>query len=558
MYQNHFGLNEQAFSIAVNPRYLYMSQQHKEALAHLLYGVKEGGFVMLTGEVGTGKTTIIRCLLEQLPENTEIAIILNPMANILELLCTICDEYSIQYHADNITIKSTTDLLHQHLLYNHRQGKNTVLLVDEAQLLSAEVLEQVRLLTNLETATQKLLQIVLVGQPELNQLLSQPQLRQLSQRITARFHLTPLTVNETQSYISHRLSVAGMIDTRPNPFPNKIVKKIHRFTGGVPRMINVLCERALIGAYGQNKSLVDADIFKLAKKEVEGNKQSNLATQANHPYLIYSLLSACGIVGLAVIFLMVQTLFSPAQQNTVAIANEMSSPILPIIRQSEPELRSNNNSTIVARQSDDKRNSTKTPGYDIENNITAQVMLFKHLKFDINTETHPCWQLNSQGYECSKTKLNTWEEIIALNRPVVLSLINNKKFRSYAVLIGIQDENALVIDGNSERKIIALEHLGPLWTGNIFYLWKKPKTFNGALVTGSNNPAIAEVAAQFALLDSQPTPLTTKTFNKALKERITIFQREQNLKADGILGARTLMKLNEALGLSTILEKDFL
>lgn len=552
MYQNHFGLKEQAFSIAVNPRYLYMSQQHKEALAHLLYGVKEGGFVMLTGEVGTGKTTIIRCLLEQLPKQTEIAIILNPMANILELLCTICDEYAIEYNNKNITIKSITDLLHQHLLSNHTRGKNTVLLIDEAQLLSVEVMEQIRLLTNLETATQKLLQIVLVGQPELNELLSQPQLRQLSQRITARFHLTPLTVSETQSYISHRLRVAGMQDMAPNPFGPKMVKRIHRFTGGVPRMINVLCERALIGAYGQNKSCVDNAIFKLAKKEVEGNRESTLINKKSHPYLIYSALSACGIIGLAVIFVITHILFGSKPNDTITMVTaESAQPIRPIIR--EPALAPAN-----ASDPEPEGRANNTSRYDIENNIAAQVVLFKHLNFDINTDTHPCWQLNTQGFACSKTKLETWEEIIALNRPVVLSLINSKKFRSYAVLIGVQGEKALVIDGKNKRQIITLEELGPLWTGNVFYLWKKPKDYSEPLGLGSSNATVAEIAAQFALLDAQPTPLTKRRYNKALKERVTIFQREHQLTADGILGERTLMKLNEALGLSTILEKDFL
>src|SRR5690606_14673207 len=277
MYHKYFGLSEPAFSIAVNPRYLYMSRQHKEALAHLLYGVQGGGFVLLTGEVGTGKTTIIRSLLEQLPDNTDIAMVFNPMANVPEMLGMICDELKITYDKDRPSVKTLTDALHQFLLENHARGRNTVLLIDEAQLLSPEALEQIRLLTNLETNTRKLLQIILVGQPELNQLLSQPRLRQLAQRITARFHLTPLSFAETSAYIRHRLQVAGLSPER-TPFSSGFIKKIHRLTGGIPRRINILCERLLVGLYGHNKQQVDRHIFALAKQEVMGNLEKNKRT----------------------------------------------------------------------------------------------------------------------------------------------------------------------------------------------------------------------------------------------------------------------------------------
>ncbi len=556
MYQNYFGLKEQAFSIAVNPRYLYMSQQHKEALAHLLYGVKEGGFVMLTGEVGTGKTTIIRCLLEQLPATTEIAIILNPMADIKELLCTICDEFGIQTPPDKLGIKALTDRLHQHLLSNHKRGKNTVLLIDEAQLLSAEVLEQIRLLTNLETSTKKLLQIVLVGQPELNALLAQPRLRQLSQRITARFHLTPLTQAETQGYINHRLSVAGMPEDR-NPFSPRIVKQIHRFTGGIPRMINVLCERTLIGAYGHNQSLVDNKIFQLAKKEVAGYQQGEPATaRAQQPYFIYGLLAASAIIGLGSIFLLLQVLLASQRQPLVPIAELPPSPAQPITppaqAQTLPDQRAFNVALMEAPLGD------PVSAFDIDDPIKAQSLLFEYLDFAVDPNTHPCWQINNQGYHCQQATLDTWEQIASLNRPMVLSLINSHKFKSNAVLIGLQDKYALLIDARNTRTVVELDALGPLWTGDVFYTWKKPRNYHEPLSMGDSNDTVAAVAAQFAMLDSQTRPLATRRFNRALRERVKIFQREHDLVADGILGERTLMKLNETLGLSTTLEREFL
>src|SRR5690606_26666572 len=269
MYQKFFGLNEQAFSIAVNPRYLYMSDHHREALAHLVYGIRVGGFVLLTGEVGTGKTTIIRCLLEQLPDTTDIAIVMNPMASAPELLTIICDELGVAYNTGTATTNDLVNALHQYLLLCHEQGRKTVLLIDEAQLLTPDVLEQIRLLTNLETTTEKLLQIILVGQPELKDLLARPSLRQLSQRITARFHLHALSLADTHAYIGHRLAVAGL-DSQPNPFPSDIIKRIHEFSGGVPRLINILCERLLLGAYGRNQRVVDRAIFQQAVDEVAG------------------------------------------------------------------------------------------------------------------------------------------------------------------------------------------------------------------------------------------------------------------------------------------------
>ncbi len=544
MYHNYFGLKEQAFSIAVNPRYLYMSHQHKEALAHLLYGVKEGGFVMLSGEVGTGKTTIIRCLLEQLPPDTEIAIILNPMSNIKELLCTICDEFGIIYDKEDPSVKTLTDLLQQHLLDNHKKGKNTILLIDEAQLLSAEVLEQIRLLTNLETSTKKLLQIVLVGQPELNELLAQPRLRQLSQRITARFHLTPLTLEETERYISHRLSVAGMQKDK-NPFTPRIVKQIHRFTGGIPRMINVLCERTLIGAYGHNKSQIDNKIFDLARKEVEGHQQSQINAPSNEPpYVLYGILSASAIVGLVIIYFMMQLIFGHKTPNPYA---------------SDIPYSSNSSSSQLPNMPVNTANSAfPNHSFDIPDRTKAQAILFEYLDFDINSDSHPCWQINTQGHHCGKAQFDTWDDISALNRPVVLTLINHNKFNSYAVLAGIQDKQALLIDGDRNRTIVSLEELGPLWTGEAFYPWKKPKDFTAPISYGDKGETVSEVANQFALLDAQTTPLTKSRFNSALRDRVKLFQRENDLKDDGILGERTLMKLNDKLGLSTTLEREFL
>lgn len=266
MYTGFFGLSEQPFSISPNPQYLFMSNRHKEALAHLNHGLGDsGGFVLLTGEVGTGKTTVSRCMLEQLPENTDVAFILNPTLSELELLATICDEFKIRFKRADATLKMLTDKIKNRLLKNHNSGKNTLLIIDEAQHLKTEVLEQLRLLTNLETNTKKLLQIILIGQPELQQLLKRQELRQLAQRITARYHLLPLTQQEIAMYLQHRLSVAGC--QRPVFAPNAVAQ-IHQITNGIPRLINLLSDRALMGAYATQSPFVTKKIVIQAAKEI--------------------------------------------------------------------------------------------------------------------------------------------------------------------------------------------------------------------------------------------------------------------------------------------------
>ena len=266
MYNHHFGLAEAPFSIAPDPRYLYLSEQHREALAHLLYGIGDhGGFVVLTGEVGTGKTTVCRCLLQQIPEHIDIAVIVNPKLSSQELLQTICDELGVALAEEQPTSKQLIDALNTFLLATHARGRNAILIIDEAQNIAIDVLEQLRLLTNLETNERKLLQLILLGQPELNTLLAQPSLRQLAQRITARYHLRPLARLEVAQYIEHRLAIAGC---RGHLFTSAAVARIYRYSKGIPRLINLLGDRALLGVYAANGAVVDAAMVRRAAREV--------------------------------------------------------------------------------------------------------------------------------------------------------------------------------------------------------------------------------------------------------------------------------------------------
>lgn len=541
MYQDHFGISEPAFSIAVNPRYLFMSRQHQEALAHLLYGVQNGGFVMLTGEVGTGKTTLIRRMLEQLPENADLAFILNPMANAIELLCTICEEFSVPYDASTLSVKTLTDKLQQFLLKNYADGRKSILLIDEAQLLRVPVLEQIRLLTNLETTTHKLLQIILVGQPELKTMLSRPALRQLSQRITARFHLDALNLEETAAYIAHRLSVAGMKEDF-KPFPASIVKKVHQFSGGIPRLINVLCDRLLLGAYAANTYVVSDAIFKEALKEVAGNAEiQSVTSPKTKPFTQKKLALATMLGGLVLIggyglFASTFNGHSRAEQEKT-IALELST------------------FSSSASQASLSSSSASTRLFSVVDHLPADTAQLLGQLLALQTTDVPSESINCVGQQarllgdwvCERQVLTSWNELQELNRPVILTLHDDEKRWRYALVDGLGRDRVRVQSQEGSHELSWAEVI-ERWNGQVLYVWRKPSIINGPLQSGDKGAAVVWVAETFAALDGQSTPLTRHYYTEKLQRRVEIFQLTHGLFADGVFGAQTLRKLNEVLG----------
>ena len=329
MYTQYFGLSERPFSIAPDPHFLYLSELHKEALAHLLYGMEGGGcLVLLTGDVGTGKTTVSRALLEQLPDETDIALILNPRLSEVELLTAICGELRIGGIPAPASVKQLVDCLNRHLLDTHAQGRNTILIIDEAQDLAPDVLEQLRLLTNLETTKEKLLKIILLGQPELKERLNRPEFAQINQRITSRYHLLPLQEADVFAYIEHRVRVAG--GGRGQLFSVPAMRRINDWSHGIPRLINLLCERALIGAYVEEKDQVDRGIVERAGREVLGRSGPPARRRACffpsfplQPVLALSLLLALVCAGTALYLFSGLTTSKPPAGRMPTVAQEL-------------------------------------------------------------------------------------------------------------------------------------------------------------------------------------------------------------------------------------------
>ena len=516
MYLDYFGLRESPFSIAVNPRYLYLSERHKEALNHLLYGVSGGGFVLLTGEVGTGKTTLNRYFLAQLPDSTRVAVIQNPRLSEHEFLAAACEALGLSV-PDNASLKTLFDALGTFLLDQDRQGQRTILMIDEAQHLSLEVLEQVRLLTNLETDTHKLVQIVLIGQPELLTKLNKPELRQLNQRVTGRYKLGALSLHEVQAYLDHRLGVAGLAPG-VSPFGKDSVEAIYRFTGGVPRLINLLCDRVLLALYAKQLRVADKALTKLAAHELwqlDGELQvksetTPKAATVNWLTMGVAVIALVAIAALGWVLITGYSGGTPAKDTAAEIAPSSVVPTLPI-EQYERLL------AVLWRS------------YEGAGTPCADRSLLR----------------------CQQAVNGDWQALAALNRPVILELLTPLREKQHVLLHSVLLDGTVVkaIELASSEGVVvtSLAQVAPMWTGGYSYIWQPPPGFDGPLGLGSAGEAVAQIAQKLARLDGTTRVLAEREFTPFLHARVIEFQSEQGLTTDGVVGQETLVRLNAVL-----------
>ena len=523
MYLAYYGLREPPFSITPDPRFVFLSERHRDALAHLLFGIDKGGgggFVQLTGEVGTGKTTLSRLLLEQLPENARIALVLNPRQNAIELLETVCEELRIDIDGKRGSAKALIDALNSYLLDAYAQGLRVVVLIDEAQSLPADTLEQVRLLTNLETHNQKLLQILLLGQPELRDLLARPDLRQLAQRITARFHLSPLDERETAAYLRHRWRIAG---GSRFPFNAKAVRRVHARSGGVPRLINVIAERALLAGYARDAVSIDARLVDAAAREV---------LPPSHPRRPHPGLAIAAGVGVAVLVAgawwwhpwSTATPVAPAAPALVATPNHgTTTATRPRVERIDP-------ATFAGLL--DSAGATPVAGWQ-------QLLQQWSLPGDAITLAQDGGCTPTNGHpelHCvqGSTRLDT---LLALDRPVLLPL-HAGAADAWVLLLGA-DTRAARLRIGTHTVDVDRTALQAHWDGRYAGLWRGPDALSQTPMPGSSGPAVDWLWQRLA----SPPPAAGTPYNASLRNAVRELQGARGLPTDGIAGSLTLMAL---------------
>ncbi|PWF46023.1 ExeA family protein [Massilia glaciei] len=528
MYKHYFSLKQAPFSIAPDPRYLFMSERHREALAHLLYGVGSGGgFVLLTGEIGAGKTTVCRCFIEQIPANCKLAYIFNPKLTVEELLLSICDEFGIAPAAAGpgvVSVKGYVDAINGYLLASHAQGKNNVLIIDEAQNLSADVLEQLRLLTNLETNERKLLQIILIGQPELRAILARPELEQLAQRVIARYHLGSLSPEETGSYVAHRLAVAGA--TAPAPFPARLMPHIHRLTHGVPRRINLLCDRALLGAYVENSRVVTRKILSTASAEVFAGS----APPAKAPARRWPLLAGGLLAGAAISAAAAWQLLPFAAAPAPAAARARPKPVA-VARAPAPAP-----ATVAA--------AVAPLGHALADDALRELASLWGAPLP---EGEPCAAAIRIDLRCNQGRGGVYD-LRLLDRPAIVTLREGQDQR-HAVLTRLDDKTA-TLSLNGVSQVVDLATLAARFDGSYTTFWRIPRSFRDEVRAGEQGADVDWIAARLAQAAGQPAPPPNAYFGSASQQLLRAFQNQQNLKADGVAGPRTFMRLNQMSGVA--------
>ncbi|MEM7083335.1 MAG: AAA family ATPase [Pseudomonadota bacterium] len=576
MYTPFFGLTEKPFSITPDPSFLFLSERHAEALAHLVYGVTEsGGFIQLTGEVGTGKTTLTRCLLDRLPESVDLAVVLNPRLSVPEFLSTIFSELGVEAPDRDASTKELVDALNQHLLESHANGRRTVLLVDEAQNLDSDVLEQLRLLTNLETSKEKLLQIILVGQPELRDTLARNDLRQLAQRITGRYHLENLNAEETIAYVKHRMEVAGNTD---DVFEPDALWEIHALTGGSPRLTNVLCDRALLGAYSAESRTVSKDLLRKAFTEIHGEapKTSRRKPTALSGHVLdnqFWSLAATVVVGLGLAGAVGWQLASLNNPEPVVDTQGVDTTHTTRDRRLSGSLSATTTPPEATRYESQLAVSTPlrlTRSLGVsqpDESLTSLASLLNNPAYNTSTDqafrdafslwqrptgfgsTPPCAWASQHQLRCEYL-VGALRLIGTINRPAILSLVDDAGQVHNALMVELDDDTAVLRIANTEFRITNSD-LSRYWYGEFLVLWQPRNGVGELLLPNTRSNGVAWLRAMLARLDRQQVPSPNSAFfDAALRQRVTAFQRAHQLEADGIAGVQTLIALNTALRVS--------
>jgi general secretion pathway protein A len=528
VYASHFGLTERPFSLAPDPRYLFLSDGHREALAHLLYGLGEGGgFVQLTGEVGTGKTTVCRALLEQLPADVDVAMIFNPRLTSVELLATVCDELHVPYPEGATSLKVLVDALSRALLETHARGRRTVLIIDEAQNLSMEVLEELRLLTNLETTRHKLLQVILIGQPELAAVLRRPQLRQLAQRVTARYHLRPFSLAETRAYVEHRMAVAGR---RKPIFTTAALRAAHRRAGGIPRLINSVCDRALLGAFAKGKAWVTAAIVRRAATEVLGRpaRPRHWIPAAATVALLVAVTVGAATLGTGRLSHLARgwVLATPRPVITPAAATVAPPPEPP-----EPPRPPRPSLGAIL-------NAAGT-GADRASAFAALYAQWG-VEYRAQSGALACDYARADGFRCL-FRSGTWTLLRRLDLPAILTLTSPGR-RQYAVLTTLGDDTATLALGD-RTVTVALAEIERLWDGDFVALWKAPGLAVMPLRPGMGGSSVRWLRQRLADAgDAQAGG--GLVYDDELRHHVVAFQQAHALTPDGIAGEETLIRLS--------------
>ena len=553
MYLQYFGLRENPFSIPPDPHYLYLSRGHQEAFAHLQYGLGEsGGFVQLTGEVGTGKTLLVRALVERLPEFVDVALILYPVLTVAEFVAAICDELRIPRPAKFSTLKQLIDALNAHLLQSHAQGRHTVLIIDEAQNLSREVLEQIRLLTNLETTKQKLLQIILIGQPELSSLLAQRDLRQLAQRITARYRLVPLTYIETCHYIAHRCHVAG---AQTSLFNQAAKRRVHSLSRGIPRLINMICDRALLGAYTREKTIVEAGIVDRAAAEV-----GSPSTQVRR--LTWRVLVPTSMV-LLIILAFLGWKWFPAGISSSPIPDERASAASTNV----PAGAAANNAVPVPVPAGMAASTAAkvAPGNASAKSVTTLDALLASPEIRTDTESAMkslfvrwgldytalsgatgCERALKAGVRCLYMT-GTWNNLRYHNRPAVIEL-QDVAGRKHHVLVASLTANSVSLEMGGRQVEFTIDEVGRAWFGKYLLLWRPAVPEQEMLRLGDRGDGVIWLRDALARYRGDSiAPDANDMFDNELEVRLKEFQMLHRLAVDGVAGQATSALLHGLL-----------